>query len=359
MALETLDRRTAMEEAFDSAEADVKGEVYTPPVHEEPVTETEIPVKEPTKDPVEIEAKATEQPKPKDRQRTRGVPPDERTVEQPKPETQKPSSNLDKAPIGWGPQRNELWAKIPADARTIINKRESDIQAGMSQAGRIKQIAEEYHQVIMPFENIIKSMNSTPREAITNVMQTATALIVGTQEQKCAVITEMVQRYGVDLPQLDKMLTAAMQNPQKLAYIAGNPTPQPLDPRLQPLFAMEERLRNEDSQRQTQLQAEAAEFVKTVENEPYFDDVRQDMADIMEISAKRGYVMTIKEAYEKACQLHPEVSKLIAKTTPRTPIDAVARARRAASTVRGNPGGAVTNGAMDRRAQLVAAWDSQ
>jgi hypothetical protein len=368
MEVDTLDRRAALEEAFDSAEADAKGEPYTPPVREpaEPVepAETETP----DADPAKLEAKAAEQPKQKDRPRTRGVPPDERVkpeAEGKTPETTAPTASaLDKAPVSWGAKRNELWGKVPSEVRAIISKRESEIQAGMSQAGRIRQIAEEYHQVIQPFENIIRSMNTTPREALTNVMQTATVLIIGTQAQKCAVLTEMIQRYGVDLPELDKMLTASIkgqgQKPagrQQPVYDETNP----IDPRLlkslQPLFSLQQRLEAAEGQKHVQLQQEAVEAINTVNSEPYFEDVRDDMADIMEISAKRGHVMTIKEAYTKACQIHPEISKLIMTQTKRTPSDALARARRAASTVRGAPGGAVTNGKMDRRAALEAAWD--
>lgn len=364
MALETLDRRTAIEEAFDSAEADAKGEVYTPPVHEEPADEEQPEVKEPVEEenPDEIEAKAQDE-KPKEKQRTRGVPLDERVkpkIEEEKPAPDKKTSNLDKAPTSWGVQRNELWNKTPPEVRAMISKREAEIQQGMSQAGRIRQIAEEYHKVITPFENIIRSMNSTPSEAITNVMTTATALIIGTQEQKCAVITEMVQRYGVDLKELDTMLTKAIERGGgKLTHIGGQPAPAPIDPRFKPLFDMEQRLRQAEIDKQQRLQTEAAEHIATVHDEPYYEDVRDDMADIMEISAKRGHIMTIKEAYDKACQIHPEISKLIApKKQPRSPSDALARARRASSTVKGSPGGPVTNGKMDRRAALEAAWDA-
>lgn len=370
MAVETLDRRTALEEAFDSAEADAKGEVYTPPAREEPkeAPVEEIPKEEP--DPAEVEVKAAELPKPKDRPRTRGVPPEERvkpeTEVKPDAEVGKPPSTLDKAPVSWGAQRNELWAKTPAEIRSIINKRETEIQQGMSQAGRIRAIADEYHQVIMPFENIIRSMNTTPKEAITNVMQTATALIVGTQDQKCAVITEMIQRYNVDLPALDKYLTEAIKNRGQQPQ--GGPARQfdetnPLDPRimtaLQPLFQLQQRLTVAEGQKQETLQQEAVVAINSVENEPYFEDVRDDMADIMEISAKRGHIMTIKQAYDKAVQIHPEVSKLVIKGRPaRTPSDALARARRAASTVRGAPGGPVTGGKADRRSAIEEAWNA-
>lgn len=364
MAVETLDRRVALEEAFDSAEADAKGEEYTPPVHEAaPEKETSAP-EETEEDPAKVEAKATEVKPPKDRPRTRGVPPDERTkpTTETVPATEK--TGLDKAPVSWGVQRNELWGRTPPEVRAIIAKRETEIQQGMSQAGRIRQVAEEYHSVIMPFENIIRSMNTTPREAITNVMQTATALIVGTQDQKCAVLTEMIARYNVDLPALDKALTAMLQSRGEKRGNGGAPVydeTTPIDPRimktLQPLLSLQQRLEAAEGQKTERLQQEAVEAINSVENEPYFEDVREDIADIMEISAKRGHIMNIKQAYDKAVQIHPEISKLVAPVK-RTPSDALARARRAASTVRGAPGGPVNNKPVDRRAAIEAAWDS-
>lgn len=364
MAVETLDRRTALEEAFDSAEADAAGEVYTPPVHEEPEVKTE----ETTDDPALVEAKATEKVAPKDRVRTKGVPPDERVkpdglakTEAAPEGTQKVTSNLDRAPVSWGPTRNDLWAKVPPEVRSVIDKREREIQAGMSQAGTIRKIAEEYHQVIMPFENIIRSMGTTPREAIKDVMTTASALIIGSQEQKVAVITEMITRYGVDLPTLDRVLTAHLKGgggaPQGKGLVPQNQ----IDPRilnqLQPLFALQKQLTEAQGQKQQQLTEEAATAINSVQERPYFEDVRNDMADIMEISAKRGHIMTIEQAYDKACQIHPEISKMVVQGRS-TPNNAVARARRAASTVKGAPGGPTSIGKMDRRAALEAAWDT-
>jgi hypothetical protein len=366
MAVETLDRRTALEEAFDSAEADAKGEVYTPPVHEEAPAET---TESETPDPAVVESKATDQSKTKDRQRTRGVPLDERVKhaegEQPEgTETKvapKAASNLDKAPLSWGPQRDSLWAKTPPEVRAITAKREADIQAGMSQAGTVRKIAEEYHSVIMPFENIIRSMGTTPRQALTDVMTTASALIVGNQAQKVAVVAEMIQRYGVDLPSLDKAMTDFYQKGGAKPNGRGLvPEPQ-MDPRilqsLQPLFQMQKRLQEAEGQKHEQLTQEAAQAINSMVDKPYFEDVKADIADIMEISANRGHIMTIQQAYDKACQIHPEISKLVAQSRS-TPTNAVARARRASSTVKGAPGGAVNSGKMDRRAALEAAWNS-
>jgi hypothetical protein len=194
------------------------------------------------------------------------------------------------------------------------------------------------------------------------VMTTASALIVGRQEQKVAVIAEMIQRYGVDLPSLDKVLTAALKNGGGAPQGPGLVPQAQVDPRilqhLQPLFALQTELMEAKGQKHQRLTEEATQAINSIQDRPYFEDLRHDMADIMEISAKRGHVMTIEQAYDKAAQINPEVSKLVGSTARNTPNNAVARARRAASTVKGAPGGPIANGKMDRRAALEAAWDA-
>lgn len=381
MAGEVLDRRAALEEAFESAEADERGEVYTPPVRETPEPKEEgsnFSELTPEPDPGTTEQKAADKVPPKDKQRTKGVPPSERkpTVIEKGPGTVTAAevdpnapvvSALDKAPTSWGVQRDALWAKVPSEVRAIINKRETEIQKGMSQAGRATQIAEEYVSLIKPYENTIRNIGTTPKEAINSVMQTATMMIVGTQEQKAAILTEMIQRYNVDLPVLDAALSKYLEGKGKNPNPTPQPQNQPMDPRiiqqLQPLFALQQRLEQQEGMQQQRLQTAAAEAINSVQAEPYFEDVRDDMADIMEISAKRGVVLTIKQAYDKAVQINPEVSKLVGQKTKQLSVSAaastLARARRAASTVKGAPGASALKGtANDRRSAIEAAWDS-
>lgn len=378
------DRRLALEEAFDSAEADARGAEYIPPVRETTSPDTETAPDSnfnklvPEGDEAgEQEQKAADARSKTDRPRTKGVPPDQRTGKPTTIATEKaagdgetapqPQSNLDKAPMGWGLNRDALWAKVPADARAAINKRESEIQRGMSDAGRVKAIANEYADVIKPFHQVFNQMGTNPREAITSVMKTATMLINGDQQTKANILTEFVMRYGVDLGTFDKSLSAALQ-----AHKEGKPmpwlTPQqqqrqqpaPLDPRVVKLL---ERFEAAEQGQDERLRTEAATAIASIEGQPHFEDVRQEMADIMEIAAKRGVVLTVQQAYQKAVQLNPEVSKLVGQKSVAGDVSkaasTLARARRASSSVTGAPGGAAMSGkANTRRDALEAAWDS-
>ena len=376
MAAEVLDRRTALEEAFDSAEADAKGETYVPPSREAAPADTSgesRSVEGAETNPARVESEAAAKPEPKDRPRTKGVPleqrkpaqevkPEPKVVEQPAgdPATQA----TEKAPISWGVQRDALWAKVPADVRAVIAKREQEIQRGMSRAGNIEKVANEYVETIKPFENVIRSMNTTPREAVRNVMTTATALITGPQDVKAAVLTEMIMNYGVDLPTLDAAITAAINGKGQQRQT----TPPRIDvksiPELQPLFQLQERVTQHEQAQKQRMEQEAQTQVEALSSKPHFEDVREDMADIMEVSARRGVVLTADQAYEKAVLLHPEVSKIVQQKQQATSVSqaasTLARSRRAASTVTGAPGGAALGAkpATDRRSAIEAAWDS-
>lgn len=366
-----FDRRAALEEAFDSVADDEQGvehelpsvvEAETEPVVESPTGEVEAEA-----DPAEVEAKAAnEKTLRKEKTRTKGVPPEERVkpaeVGEKTPEqlaAESAAKPTEKAPLGWGPARDALWAKVPPDVRAVIAKREQDIQNGMSQAGRIRAVADEYRDIVAPHQDIIARMGSTPKQALSSVMQTATALIVGTQAQKVAVLAEMIDRYGVDLPELDKALTESL-NRKKNGGGGAAPQPQPINfravPELQPLFKLQEQYMTAQQQRNQQMEQEANTAIQSMQDKPYFNDVKDDIADIMEISAKRGIVLTIQQAYDKACQLNPEVAKLLPKNTANNP-GAVARARKASSSVKGAPGGPVGTGKVDRRSAIEAAWN--
>jgi predicted metal-dependent phosphoesterase TrpH len=104
------------------------------------------------------------------------------------------------------------------------------------------------------------------------------------------------------------------------------------------------------------------QFSEDPKNE-FFEDVREDMADIIEMAANRGRVLTLPQAYEQACKLHPEVSKIIsqreAKKKGELNGEQLLRKRKAASSIKGNPeeeGGAKKNG-EDLRGSILQAFD--
>ena len=102
-------------------------------------------------------------------------------------------------------------------------------------------------------------------------------------------------------------------------------------------------MQREQAQKQ-QIQQEVTQSVESMAYDPkypYFDEVRQDMADIMELSYRRGVAMTLDEAYTKATQLNSEVASQIGRQATMSNASQqhqqALRAKAAASSVTGAP----------------------
>lgn len=268
-----------------------------------------------------------------------------------------------KPPVSWKPGAKEQWAKLPVDVRNEVARREKEINQYISQNDHHRKFSEGFAKTVQPFSHLIQAQGSTPLQAVRNLFTTAAGLMTGNADQKARIVAEIIGNYGVDVEALDKVLSGG-----------GHQTPAPgraaVDPMilqaLQPVYGfMNEVQQARQAREQRQLQ-EAEAMVEKSSDLPYFDDLREDMADIMEIAAKRGVEMSIQQAYEKAVALNPEVSQIIARQkaieeAKRNGGTRLAKARRAASTLTGAPaGGAGNTGApKTRRDALIAAWEEQ
>ena len=125
--------------------------------------------------------------------------------------------------------------------------------------------------------------------------------------------------------------------------------------------------KQEQQQRTQQTEAEVAKTFAAFQDDtkyPYYDQVRNDMADIIELSAKKGVYVTLEQAYNKAVQLDPVISQeLAAQSVTAKAARANAQAQRALKasvSVGGAPSGIAsgspTNG--DRRSIISAAFET-
>jgi hypothetical protein len=189
---------------------------------------------------------------------------------------------------------------------------------------------------------------------------------MGTPNEKAMAVASAIQQFGIPIELLDAAL-AQMLKPGEAgkgngAAAAGNAEFR--DPRVDDLMktlstrSAEERARNAEV-----IDAELAEFAADPVNE-YFHDVKEDMADILEIAAKRKKAISLQTAYRQATILHPEISKLVeqkrAKTQQQKMTDAAKKAKGAAVQVTGSPilGAASTSANDTVRGSIEAAISS-
>lgn len=268
-----------------------------------------------------------------------------------------------KAPVAWKAGAKAEWAKVPKAAQEEITRRETEVQKALSQSVNARNHWNEFNQTVAPFMPLIRAQNSTPMQAFKNLMTTAAGLTVGSPEQKARIVAEMIGNFQVDIKALDGIL-------------ANNPTPAgrgngtsdievAIQRQLSPVFDFMNNVKQTAAQRQQQTEAQTeTEVAAFAEKNEFFEQLREEVADYLEVSARRGREMTLQQAYDRACQDAPDVKKVLQQRAAQQQANlrngTVARARQAASSVIGKPnmGGGADPQRDTRRDDLLAAWEA-
>jgi hypothetical protein len=271
---------------------------------------------------------------------------------------------MTKAPNSWSPAQRERWKEVPADMRATILKREKEVEKTLSETDNVRRWAQDMAKVVNPHLGTIQAMGSQPLPAIQSLLQTATQLYGGNSETKASIVAQLIWRYGVDIKTLDGILAnKKMPNGQPVSEQHTQRGPEAPPAWAQPLFGfMNEAQQVRQQAQQRMMQESAAEIEQAQSTLPFFEDVREDVADLMEAAYNRGRVLTLQDAYKRAVALNPEISKIVEQRNQasRQQKGNVERARRAASTIKGAPGGGQVGGKgkpASRREALEQAWD--
>jgi len=331
--------REALEETFDVGEETGRPE-------EDP--------KEPVGSPGETEeVEPQEKPELEDEEAPAKEVPEE-PEEKPKKESAPPPPEDDiKAPESWKPAIREHWKGIPKEVKEEISRRETEISRALQRASGHRKLADEYANLIRPYEKYIRLANSTPFQAVDNMLRTAAHLADGTPTQKAQVIRDIIKNYDVDIGILDSVLAG-----EELPGSANDSVIQAMEKRFAPMLKFfEEAQGNQKSYQESQsakIEREIEEFSNDKSHE-FYSDVRETMADLIEVAERRGLTMTLQEAYDKACQLTPDIAKIVSQRS----MAVTEEKKRAASSIPGNSPNSEKKGgsAKDLRSALADAWD--
>ena len=209
-----------------------------------------------------------------------------------------------KAPQAWKPTLREKWAGLPREVQEEVHRREREIAHAMQESAEARKHLEAFRATVAPFEGFIRAEGSEPMRAVGNLLQTAAALRTAPPAQKAALVANLVKQFGIPIDALDAAL-AGQPGPQ-----GGNTPPSPyMDPRVDQLF---QRLQQAEAQRAEQLKTQGQQALESfAQGHEFFDDLREDMADLMEAATKRGKTLSLEDAYTRASMLHPEISQVL------------------------------------------------
>lgn len=267
---------------------------------EEEEVDTEVEVPEPEKN--EPEAAKPEEPKPE---------------EQAKPEEQEGTWSPEKAPTSWSPKVREQWGKLPEDVRKEIVRREEASVQGVRRLQEEFQPVRQFAEQLSPFIQEARQLGADPTQYIANVMVAERQLRSQDPNEKFNALLNIADTYGIPLRQ----------------YLGGEQAPaqQPAIPHAvqQELAAMRQWREQEQAQ---QLQHQIEEFSKGAE---FFNDVREQMAALLDA----GTAKDLKDAYEQAIWINPEVREVMLQRQEAAKQKSAASQRRAKATAASVDGG--------------------
>ena len=271
----------------------------------------------------------------------------------------------EKPPQAWKPAQKAKWAALDQDIRQEVLRREHETTKVLNETASARQLAQQFQAAVQPYMARLKSQNAHPIKAVENLLAADHLLSTAPKVQKAQFLAKLINDYGVDIMELDNALS-------------GKPAVDPVESRVEQLLQQrlapfQQYMTAQQQQAQQRAVLEEQRVAQTVEGMsnnpefPYFDDVRDTMADIVEIMAKKGVPIDLTSAYNKAVAMDPAISQVVANTTAATQAAANAakanakaqRALQASSSVGGAPSGSIGGklDASDRRAAIAAAFE--
>jgi len=237
--------------------------------------------------------------------------PDEPEVKEPeaaKPEEPEGTWSPEKAPTSWSPKVREQWGKLPEDVRKEIVRREEASVQGVRKLQEEFQPVRQFAERLTPVIQEARALGQDPSQYVINLAVAERNLRSQDPNEKFNALLNIADQYGIPLRQ----------------YLGGEQAPAQSAPAIpaavqQELQAMRQWREQEQAQ---QLQNQIEEFSKGAE---FFEDVRNDMAVLLESGAAKD----LKEAYDKAVWINPEVREVMLAREAEGKKKAAANQRRA------------------------------
>lgn len=274
-----------------------------------------------------------------------------------------PKPQSERAPQAWRPEVREHWASLPENVRSEIQRRETEVQRTLQESAEARKNYDAIMRTIQPYEGFIRAEGSNPMQAIDNLMSTAARLRTGTAPELAQMVAGLVQQFGIGrfgngfIEQLDSALAGQtpVQDPQQAAL--EQMFNQKLAPMQQMLTQFQQAQLAQQQAAAQSAQSEVSDFLAKAE---FAEDVREDMADLIETANRRGQNLSLQDAYKKACLMNDNVRAVIAQRVKaqgaQQGTQAAQKARSAAVQVSGAaPVGSLRQDPTDVRSAIEAA----
>ena len=282
---------------------------------------------------------------------------DSKPVESPHPteETKEEAAEkqrLDRPPQAWKAEAKKHWNELPLAARQEVQRREADTQFVLRENASAKQFVGQVEQIVTPHLGWMQAAGVQPLEAINNLLHVETIARSGTADQKVDLAVQYLIDYGVDLTKLDSALSKRLSSPQQAASPVNNSHNEELLRMIQQELAPVKNFMS--SQQQIEANALQNEIETFGNSHEYLEDLREDMAVILEVAATQRRSMNLDQAYNIALAGRPDIAQASSLKSRQV---TSANLKNAASSIAGSSGQPIAvspNSPQDLRAQLLA-----
>lgn len=228
--------------------------------------------------------------------------------EQPEqPEQPKRELRVDRAPQSWKGDAKQVWSQLPLNVRQEVLRRERETTKVLQETAEDRNRLNSIREVLAPHMDRINTIyGGNPIQAINNMLNVERIMLNGDPATKVQMVANMIKHFNIDVVSLDRVLSGQ-----------GGPTPevvqqsaleQLLEQKLAPVQQFIQSQQQRETQQRQQVEKEIDHTIESmaadVERFPYFEEVREDMADLIDVAAKKGLYLSLEAAYNKAVRMN-------------------------------------------------------
>jgi hypothetical protein len=227
--------------------------------------------------------------------------------QQEQPEQSKRELRVDRAPQSWKGEAKQVWAQLPLNVRQEVLRRERETTKVLQETAEDRNRLASIREVLAPHMDRINTVyGGNPIQAINNMLNVERIMLNGDPATKVQMVANMIKHFNIDVVSLDRVLSGQ-----------GGPTPevaqqsaleQLLEQKLAPVQQFIQSQQQREAQQRAQVEQEIDHTIESMaanpEQFPYFEEVREDMADLIDLAAKKGVALSLEDAYHRAVRMN-------------------------------------------------------
>lgn len=189
------------------------------------------------------------------------------------------------------------WSTLDPELQDALLQRDTDYEKGIEGYRSHAERGQAFEKIVSPYMATIQGLGATPEQAVGELLRSDYVLRSGSPQQKMQMMAQIFRDYAID--------------PNQTFNYLQNGAPQ-IDPAIAPVYQelqslKQQQQRWQQEQESRENQALTSEIERAKVGKEHFDDVREDMAALLQA----GRATDIDDAYDKAIWARPDLRQAL------------------------------------------------